>query len=686
MNNNYKVYRNTCPRNCYDTCGILTYVKNNKIVKVTGDPSHGFTKGHLCSKGYNYIKMVYNKERLKYPLRQKGRGSGIWERITWEQALDMICEKILKIKEKYTSTLPICLNKYSGNFGLLQTAVEGMFNSLGPTTQAIGSPCWSAGLDAQYYDFGGNFSSDPNELLNAKLIVLWGANPAWTSVHSFAMITQAQERGTKVVVIDPIYTQTAKKADWYIQIKPGGDGSFALALIKIINKMGKIDHNFINNHTIGWENFSRYLDTFSLEEAAEDSGQSIEIMEELAELIVNNSPCFFWVGFGLQRHANGGQNVRAIDALGAVTGNIGISGGGVHYANLKIWNMFNYSFLKTKHINRYVNINNFAAQLQKLQEPPIEMLWNSCRNLVRQDTNSTLLIENMRKIDFIVTVDLFLTDTACESDLVLPATTFFENLDVVPSYWHTWLSINEKAITPYYESKSDFEIAKMVSSKLNKLKPGSSNFPNHLSEEDFLDNEFSQETYDSFGIKHWDELRQGPKKYNGPSIAWKSKIFKTPSGKYEFFSNTAVLKGLPGLPIKKNTISPNKKYPYWLLTPHYQHRLNSQFQHIDRLKKICSDSIVYLNPVTAKNKHIKNGCIVKIYNELGSITCLAAYSENVAQDTIIYFQGVNQKKNNMINSIIKGIPTDMGEKTTDFPGMAFYDTHVNIEPVKITRS
>ncbi|MBS3968989.1 MAG: molybdopterin-dependent oxidoreductase, partial [Clostridia bacterium] len=168
----YRVTRHVCPRNCYDACGILAYVKNGRLVKVSGDPLHGYTRGKLCSKGYNYLNMVYNPDRLKYPMRQAVRGSGIWQKISWDEALEIICEKILDLKDRYGTTLPVCLNKYSGNFGLLHYAAEGMFNSLGPTTQSLGSPCWSAGLDAQFFDFGNNYNSDPEEIEQAELIIL----------------------------------------------------------------------------------------------------------------------------------------------------------------------------------------------------------------------------------------------------------------------------------------------------------------------------------------------------------------------------------------------------------------------------------------------------------------------------------------------------------------------------------
>lgn len=675
----YRVTRHVCPRNCYDACGILAYVKNGRLVKVSGDPLHGYTRGKLCSKGYNYLNMVYNPDRLKYPLRQAVRGSGIWQKISWDEALEIICEKILDLKDRYGTTLPVCLNKYSGNFGLLHYAAEGMFNSLGPTTQSLGSPCWSAGLDAQFFDFGNNYNSDPEEMEKAGLIILWGVNPAWTAVHSLPYIFKAQEKGARVVVIDPIYTQTAKKADWYIQINPGSDGALALALAKIIWESGRADWNFLNNHTFGWPQFQEYLKDLDLDQAAAECGQELSVLRDLAQEITTRKPSFIWIGYGLQRHVWGGQNVRAINALGAIIGSIGMPGGGVQYTNLKTWDLFNYNFLKTRHSNRYININLFAHNLKALDDPPVKMLWVSCRNLLKQDADINSLLQQLKGIELIVTVDKFLTDTALHSDLVLPTTTFFEALDVVPSYWHHWLGINEKAIDPYYESKSDLEIAQIVTKTLNKYQAGSSDFPQYPSEEAYLDREFTDSICKVLGINHWTDLKEEPVKVKGTPIAWADKKFQTPSGKYEFYSNRALAHGLPAMPVKRSGLAPNKDYPYWLLTPHHQQGLNSQFQFINKQGTLQLEPVVYINHKTAASKGIKKGSMVEIFNDCGSIILKACLTDDTPPDTLVCYQGMGKTASSNLNTLVKGILTDMGACKTGSEGMAFYDVFVDFK-------
>lgn len=674
----YTVTRNVCPRNCYDTCGMLAYVKNGKLDRISGDPVHGYTAGKLCAKGYSYIRRVYSPERLRHPMRQIGRGTGRWERLTWEQAADIISDKILALKLQYGSTLPICLNKYSGNFGILHYAVEGMFNSLGPTTQAIGSPCWSAGLDAQHYDMGQNVNSDPAEIEKAQVIVLWGVNPAWTAIHSLPYIYRARQKGARVIVIDPVYTETAKKADCYVQIKPGEDGALAVALAKRIVEKGYADREFLANWTVGWQEYLAYLDTMDAAFLAEQSGQTEQVIDWLAEAIGANKAVFFWVGFGLQRHVNGGQNLRAINALGAIAGCLGVSGGGVHYAQQLTWG-FNFRFLDSPPGTRQISINRFAEELAMLKEPPVQFLWVACRNLITQDANRTMLLQELDKIEFIVTVEHFLTTTASQSDIVLPATTHFEEFDIVPSYWHHWIALNEPAIAPWFDARSDLEIAQLLAAALNKKCPGSSNFPVDKTPAELLDGEFNEEFYRMLGIAHWTELLQGPKRANISPVAWADRVFRTASGKFEFLSGKAVANKKTALPTHQSGVRPCEQYPFWLITAHAQHSLNSQFDIPDWLYKKGMDPVVYIHPDAAGQRGIRSGQRVRVYNSYGAVLLIALITPDTPSDTLVCYQGA-QSGRLFLNELNPGLLADMGEICTGVKGLAFYDVFVNIEP------
>lgn len=676
----YQVTRHVCPRNCYDACGILAFVKNGRLEKVAGDPAHGYTKGKLCAKGYSYINRVYHPDRLKYPLRQVGgRGSGKWERITWDEALGRISEQITGILRQKKSALPLCLNKYSGNFGILHYAADGLFNSFGQTTQAVGSPCWSAGLDAQYLDMGDNRVSVSQDMEKARVILLWGVNPAWTSIHSMPYLYRARERGATIVVIDPIYTQTAKKADIYFQIKAGSDGALALALAALIRRLGKADISFLQRFVLGWEQFAEYLSQLDIARLVLDCGQSLEAVEELSRILADNRPVFIWAGFGLQRHSNGGQNLRAIDALAAITGSIGTAGGGVQYAQLETWK-FSWSILQRRTDNRLISINNFARQLQMIRECPVQFVWFSCRNAVAQDASSNMLLKQLKSLDMVVTVDQFLTPTAQSSDIVLPCTTQFEELDMVVSYWHHWLAINEAAIAPRFEAKSELDIAKELAVRVNALLPGSSSFPSSKTNEAFLDDEFTEEMKQLFGITHWSDLLDGPKQALLPASAWQERNFATPSGKYELISTVARDNQLPQMAV----YSPGSKevvYPLRLLSPHFQHGINSQFINLDWLGCSSNPTTVFLHALTAARKDIVSGQMIRIFNANGELIARAELSPEVPIDIVLIYHNWTQKNNACINALVDGKLTDMGELRTGAKGMAFYDVFVDIETI-----
>ncbi|WML54440.1 molybdopterin-dependent oxidoreductase [Neobacillus sp. PS3-12] len=337
------IFQNACPRNCYDNCSILTTVEDGVIKHIQGNPANTYTNGVICVKGNSYPRSVYSPDRIKYPMRQKGRGTGKWERISWDEAYTEIAKNILKIKKEYGSTLPICLNKYSGNFNVLSDAVNGMMASIGYTTSALGTPCWPAGIDAQTFDFGTLLNNDPESFVNSKYIILWGGNPAWTSVHSMRFIEKAKENGCKIVSIDPILTNTAAKAHEHIQIRTSTDGALALGMARYIIENNLYDIDWLTKNAIGYQEFFNYIkNNITLQWASEKTGLPVSLIERIAREYATTKPANIWIGYGMQRHTNGGQNVRAIDALAAITGNVGILGGGANYGNLDTYG-FNYA-------------------------------------------------------------------------------------------------------------------------------------------------------------------------------------------------------------------------------------------------------------------------------------------------------------------------------------------------------
>lgn len=683
-----KIFQNACPRNCYDTCSILSTVKDGILTKVDGNPDNAYTRGRLCVKGYSYTRSVYSPDRIKYPMKQKGRGSGNWERISWDEAYDEIAETILRIKKEYGSTLPICLNKYSGNFSIMQYGIEGMLASIGDHSIATGTPCWPAGIDAQTFDFGTIYNNDPEDIVNSKYLILWGVNPAWCAVHSMYFIQEAKRRGCKIVAIDPILTQTASKADVYLQIKPSTDGALALGMAKYIFDNQLYDAQWLVRNARGYEEFFGYIkNNITLEWAAEKTGLPKETIEILAREYATTKPANIWIGYGMQRHTNGGQNVRAIDALAAITGNIGKSGGGAQYAHLETWGFNYHAMVQEKpqdnraHGNRAINMNNFGAEVLAAKNPPIKMLWIACRNPVSQDPETSVIKKAFAAMDLVVTAELFMNPTVEMSDIVLPVTTTFENPGVNVSYWHYWMTLNQQAIQPLYEAKNDITIAMELSKKLNEMQPGSCTFPTSGDLYEWVGKEFNTNIYSQFGINNWKELEKGPAKAKRGLIAWQDGRFRTPSGKYELWSEEAQKFGHHPLPVYVEEIKPGDKYPIRCLTPHWKLNIHSQFQNLDWMDDIDDTPRLEIHPKLAAQYGITNNDNVKVYNEIGFFIIPAKLTETVPVETVAAYTAWYKNRNYNVNYTVKAIPADMGKKATGMPGIAFHDNFVNIEKI-----
>lgn len=640
----YKIYRNACPRNCYDTCSLKTWVKDDVITFVEGAPESTFTHGTPCVKGLSYPRRVYSPDRIKYPMVQDVRGSGNWRRISWDEAMQRIATKMLEIKKKDGSMLGLAMTKYSGKFGVLNYAVEGMMSSLGYTTRFAGTPCWPAGIDAQNYDMGDMWCNDPEDFVKAKYIIIWGANPAWCSMHTMKYIYQAREKGAKVVVIDPLLTQTAAKADLYLRVRPGSDGALALGMARHLVDKGLVDQDFVNNYSHGYPEFEAYLrNSVTVEWASEICGLSADVIRQLAEEFTAVNPATVWIGYGMQRHVNGGANVRAIDAFVAMTGNIGIEGGGARYGHLHTWG-FNYNAMLQKppvgsigmpgsagttsefgsagevaqYSDRSLNINQTAKGILEANEPPVRMLWVACKNPFAQDFDRSKMEKAFEKLEMVVCADQFFNETVQHADIVLPVTTAFEEWNVDASYWHYWLSINQPAIKPMYEAKCDLEIAVLLSRTINKLEPGSCTFPQEFNHKRWLDQEFNDGMAKMFGISSWDDLLDGPKKAILPSsAAWYDRKFKTPSGKFEFRSELCEKNGHTALPEYK----PEAKstLPFHLFTPHVQFGIHSQFINLDWMQVFYPEPFVYMHPISAEKRGIAENDLVKVFNTVGEV-------------------------------------------------------------------
>lgn len=703
----YQVFRNACPRNCYDTCSIKTYVKDGIVQFVEGAPESSFTQGALCVKGYSYPRRVYSPDRIKYPMIQEGRGSGNWRRISWDEAMDRISDKILELKKKDGNLLGLGLTKYSGNFGITNYGVEGMMSSLGYTSRFVGTPCWPAGIDAQNYDFGDMWCNDPEDMVKAKYIIVWGANPAWCSMHSMKYIYEARQKGAKVVVIDPIFTQTAAKGDVYWQVRAGGDGALALGMARHLLDSGLVDQDFVKNRAVGFDEFAAYLRAnVTVEWASQVSGVPAHEIRAVTEEFASAHPATVWIGYGMQRHTNGGAMVRAVDAFVAMTGNVGVEGGGARYGHLQTWG-FNYHAMtqqrpagskgfvggggpkgefdfgggeKAAYTDRSLNINRIAQEILDTKDPELKMLWISCKNPFAQDFDRNKLERAFKKLDMVVSVEQFFTETVRHSDIVLPVTTLFEEWTINVSYWHYWLSLNEQAIKPMHEARSNIEIAAALSRAMNSKEAGSCTFPQEVDGKEWMAKECNKGIYDLFGIPSWEALRQGPVKAKRKSSAsWPDGTFKTPSGKYEFKSDLCAKNGFKALP--EFVEGRKASGPFRLLTPHVQFGLHSQFINLDWMENFYPEPYVYIHPKAAQERGIRDMGMVKVFNGIGEVRLRARLSTNVATDCLVMYEAWFRKLDFNVQNLVDDCSSDMGAMKTGSPGVAIHDQFADVVAV-----
>ncbi len=665
-------------------------MKGGRLLSIKGDITHPFTKGQLCAAGNAYLDVLYSPDRILYPMRQLGRGTGNWEKISWDQALTLICNGILELKRQYQTTLPLWVENHSGNLGILHHALRGFFNSIGYVSYTGGQLCSSAGIDAFLYTFGELPYSNPQGIVHSNRVFIWGGNPAWTSSHQMRNLLKMKLTGKKIIVIDPLYTATAALADCYYQIKPGADGALALAMAKILIRDKLIDQEFIDKNTKGFSSFKNYLETIDLAWVENETGLSGGDIDDLAmQYGKAKNPCIL-TGLGLQRYSNGGQTIRAITMLPVLTGNIGKEGRGIYYAHFKA-DVFPKRFLFHKpplqpegdagnNHHRYLPIHRLGKEIMAATDPPIKMAFISNSNPLSQHPNSEELREAFKRLDLVITVDRFVTATAKKADIFLPTTTFFEHEDLSCSYWHPWIGYNQRAIEPLGEAKSDIEIACLLSKKMNEIEPGSSGFPTGKTEGEFIEEELK--VFKEKGIpSKIDQLKtKGYCLGFNQDIAWKDLKFSTPSSKIEIFSQEAKQNGLPALPKYLENKKSVAAYPFRLLSPHPQMGINSQSI---KTPFYCQNDTryAYIGPETAVICSLKTGDFVRVYNANGEIKIRIQILPTIPPEVIVCYQGKTLSGIKTINVLTSSLPSDMGEKSSGHKGVAYHDTFVGIQRV-----
>ena len=652
--------RNTCPRNCYSSCSMISHVTDGVLEKVSGDPKHGYSRGKLCAKGYGYPEFVYSDKRLKYPLKRIGeRGAGKWERISWEEAFELLAKEIINSFDHRDSFRSVAYNSFSGNIGFLHHAMTGFFNYLGDHTYAQGNPCLGTGkkaLEDQRYSIP---YYEPEEMAKGDYIIIWGSNPAVTNIHQMKYIHAARDRGAELIVIDPVYTQTAKAADVYIQIRTGSDASLAALILSELDQRNHLANRSEKN---GSQLLMNDLKSVSTDLLKDKTGISDEALTLLTDCYAYQGTVISWIGFGMQRYSNGAASVRTIDALSILTERDS-SKRPVYYLNPKFFTLHeqvSQELLPPKSKgSRGVSYNHFAQTCLDFSSDPVDFLWILNRNPLSQDESLLEWTQLIEKVPFLVVSDLRMTKTAAHADLVLPVTSHFEQYDLHVSYWNSWLSLNEPAIQPLFESKSDAMIASGVSKAMNRIRPGISSYPESQTELDWIQKIIRLVAREQSDVIMIDSLRFGPIKLQAHSHT--SPIsFVHPDDKDKSFLFDALL-----------TDKPKPKYEFRILSAQSLLHIHSQFETVIQVPGELTTNQVGVSEGTAKTYHLHDGDRVIIFNDTGEVKREVRIMNEVPNEVLVIRQGGTDSVNRLIRN--------KNEKNSDdHQSTSFFDNRASL--------
>jgi anaerobic selenocysteine-containing dehydrogenase len=650
-----------CPHDCPDTCGIVTEVQDGRAVKFYGDPDNPVTRGWLCAKVRPYLEHVYHPDRLLFPLRRVGaKGAGQWQRISWPEAIAEIAGRWKEISAHYGSEA-ILPYSYSGTLGLVQMTVSSarFWNRLG-ASQLQRSICGAAAEYAVESTLGARWSQPYADVVHSKAVILWGHNPVSTAPHFMPFLRQAQHQGCQLVVIDPRRTPTAQGADWHLAPLPGTDGVLALGLAHVLTAETLHDEAWLQANTVGWPRLRDRLDAFPPGKVAEATGLPEPDIVKLARLYGTTRPGLIKIADGINRNRNGGQNVRAICALPAITGQYGIRGGGLAYSTsgyLK-WDQGAVNHWEgCPPPGRSVNMNRLgAALLGEAANPPIMALYVFGANPAASTPNSGRIVEGLRREDlFTVVHELFLTDTADYADMVLPATSQLEHTDLHKAYGQTMLTYNRPAIAPLGECKSNWEVMGSLAAAMDFEEPWMHQDADAVIEEVLA----ATATHNPAlrGITLETLRADGAVFLNLASTTpFEDGQFPTPSGKVELYSQRLADAGLDPLPgsfdSRPDDGGAADQVERWdpeqaltLLSGAAHHFVSSSLANQASLLKGAGPPFVEIHPADAAARRIAPGDLVIVENGRGWCRLRVVVTENVRRGVVVSPKGRWSKRN-----------------------------------------
>ena len=687
--------RGACPHDCPDTCALRVSVQDGKVIKVQGDPDHPPTHGALCTKVSRYPERTYHPERVLHPLKRVGpKGGGQFVRVTWDEALGDIAARLRRIAA--IDPEAIVPYSYAGTMGLVQgeSMAARFFHKLGASLLDR-TICSSAGGEALAATYGGKLGMHTEHYAQSKLILIWGSNSIASNLHFWTFAQEAKRNGAKLICIDPRKTETADKCHQHIALLPGTDGALALGLMHELIRNDWLDHDYIARHTEGWPALRERALQWPPERAAQVCGISADEVRALARDYGTTKPAAIRLNYGMQRVRGGGNAVRLVAILPCLVGAWRDAAGGM-LLSASGWfkSVRNDAALQRPDLlagrrPRTINMSTIGDDLLREANAGRDdgsafgpktfgpktfgakiravVVYNS--NPVAVAPESPKVVQGFRREDlFTVVLEHFLTDTADHADYVLPATTQLEHLDVHTSYGHTYAMINEAAVAPLGEAKTNTQIFRELAQRLG------------FTESCFADSDEALARCAFNEQVSFDELRaQGWVKLPLPEAPFAQGGFHTPSGKClidspvfgvpDYVENYESARSSPELA---------KRYPLAMISPPARNFLNSSFVNVKSLRDIEGEPLVEMHEADARSRGIHTGQQVRVFNERGSTQCKAVLSAR-ARPGVVNGLGVWWRKlgadGTNVNQVTHQRLTDIGR------GPSFYDCLVDVAPL-----
>jgi len=672
-----------CPLDCPDGCSWIVDLENDKPVRLRGNPDHPFTGKALCAKTAKYLDYVANSNRILYPMKRTGeKGEGKFERISWDQAIDEIANNLKTTIDRYGGE-SIWPYAGAGTVGWIQGIVgagKRLFHYLGASRHNP-NICSAAGHVGMSYTTGSAAGMDPEDLVHSKLILLWGTNTVETNQHLWPFISKAsKENGARIVTIDPIETATAKRSHLHLPIRPGTDGILALALMGELVRLGVHDRDFLDSRTDGWSDFlATVVSKISIDDAAGECEVDKSLIEELVGMIAQGGPMGIKTAMGIQQHGGGGQALRVVSCLPAVTGDYGRQGGGICYSTGPAYPL-NVDALCRPDLQpretRSLAMTRLGSGLHDMNDP-VKTLFLWAGNPVVSNPNQNKIRSGLKREDlFTVVVENFQTDTADYADILLPGTMQTEHADLHDSYSHLYLQWNEPVVKPAGECLPHTEIFRRIARAMNLNEPCL-----FASDEDLARDTLQSDhpamkgiTLETLKEKGWARINW-PRPFNPFQNS-----FPTPSGKFEFRSERAKSDGHGEFPHFVRPFEAGKRDDdgsFALITSANKRLLNSVYG-IRELHTDPEAATITLNTMDASRLNLIDGQRVRVWNDRGEFSATLQSNDSVPEGIAHSPKGLWPRFNGgqSVNATVDERDADMGQ------GSIFKDNRVFVGPTQ----